>query len=104
MRIVIAGLALAAGLASSPALARDQGSSLVLQSPAGARAEVIVDGAAWVCHGAVCATGPGGLDQPAARACRRLVRALGPVTAFTWQGQRLTPQQVAACDAAAAKR
>ena len=101
MRIFFAGVAVAAGVAAVPAFAQGAGSSLTLETPAGAPAQVIIDGAAWVCHGAACAAGPGGLDQPAARACRRLVRELGPVTAFTWQGQRLTPQQVAACDAAA---
>jgi hypothetical protein len=101
-------LVLAAAAAASPVLAQDPnqdgGSRLVLQSPAGAPAHVIIDGAAWVCEGAVCTAGPGGMDQPVERACRRVVRELGPVTAFAWQGRSLAPEKIAACNAAAAKR
>jgi hypothetical protein len=96
--------ALAAAAAASPALAQDQGSRLVLQNPAGAPAHVIIDGAAWVCEGAACTAAPGGMDQPVERACRRVVRELGPVSEFVWQGRALSPEKVAACNAAAAPK
>lgn len=93
------GLVLAAS--AGAARAQGAGSSLTLQSPAGAPAYVIIDGAAWTCQGAVCTAGASGMDQPAQGVCRRVVHVLGPVSAFTWRGQTLTPEQVAACNTAA---
>jgi hypothetical protein len=88
--------------AATPSFAQGAGSSLTLQNPAGASpAHVIIDGAAWVCQGATCTAGPGGQDQPVERACRRVVRELGPVSAFSWQGQPLRPDRLAACNTAA---
>lgn len=101
MRSLILALALGAGALSAPAFAMQAGSSLTLQNPAGAPAHVIIDGAAWVCQGGVCTAAPGGAEQPTERACRRVVRELGPVTAFTWLGRSLNAQQVAACNTAA---
>jgi hypothetical protein len=101
MRIPFVCLALAFAVGAQPALARDPGSSLTLQSPQGAPARIIIDGAAWVCQGAVCTAAPGGDEQPTERACRRVVRELGPVTAFTWLGRALSPAQIAACNTAA---
>lgn len=89
----------AALLVAAPALAQSGGSSAVLADAATApSARVIVDGASWSCDGAQC-TASGGANQPAARACRRVAARLGPVTAFTWKGQALTAQQIAACNA-----
>lgn len=97
-------LALAAATAASPALAQDQSSRLTLQNPAGAPAHAIIDGAAWVCEGATCTAAPGGQEQPVDRACRRVVRELGPVTEFAWQGRSLSPEKITACNAAAAPK
>ena len=99
----VAAFVLVLAASAGAAWAQGAGSSLTLQSAAGAPAHVIIDGAAWVCQGGVCTAAPGGMDQPAARACRRVVLQLGPVSDFTWQGQSLTPQQVAACNSAAGK-
>jgi hypothetical protein len=101
MRIQIVCLALACALGAGPAFARDSGSSLTLQNPQGAPAHIIIDGAAWVCQRAVCTAAAGGEEQPTLRACRRVVRELGPVTAFSWLGRALAPDQIAACNAAA---
>jgi hypothetical protein len=102
MRTLSFAFAAAVLAAASPALAQSgAGSSLTLQSPMGAPAHLIIDGAAWVCEGASCTAAPGGVDQPTERACRRVVRELGPVTAFTWQGQSLKPDRIAACNTAA---
>jgi len=103
MRASTLAFALVMAACAGSAWAQGERSSLTLQSAAGAPAHVIIDGAAWDCQGATCTAGPGGMEQPAARACRRVVRELGPVSAFTWQGQSLTPDQVAACNTAAAK-
>lgn len=96
-------LALVAGLAvAAPAAAQSTNtSSLTLQNPETAPTRpVIIDSTSWSCEGATC-TATGGAEQPATRACRRVVSRLGPVTAFTWKGVSLTAEQLATCNAAA---
>ena len=98
MRALIAAAAL---FAAVPALASAQpATSLTLadatKAPAG---RVIVDGATWRCDGAEC-TATGGTNQPATRACRRVVAKLGAVTAFTYRGTTLNAEEIAACNAA----
>ena len=97
MRALLAAVAL---FAAAPAFAADApATSLTLADAAKAPAgRVIVDGAAWRCEGASC-TATGGASQPAARACRRVVAKLGPVTSFSYKGQALRAEEVAACNA-----
>ena len=92
-------LAAALLFAATPALANAPATSLTLADAAKAPAgRVIVDGAAWRCEGAEC-TATGGANQPAARACRRVVAKLGPVTAFSYKGEALDAQALATCNA-----
>jgi len=58
----------------------------------------IIDGARWSCEGAAC-TASGGTEQPATRACRRVVQKFGPVTAFTYKGTELSAEELAVCNA-----
>lgn len=96
MRALIAAAVL---FAAAPAFAQTPATSLTLADAAKAPAgRVIVDGAAWRCDGAAC-TATGGNSQPAARACRRVVAKLGPVTAFSYKGEALDEQALAACNA-----
>lgn len=74
--------------------------SLTLASAAGAPNKVIIDGAVWKCANGVCIAS-GGKSQSAERACRRVVSRLGAVSAFSWQGETLSDEAVAACNAAA---
>ena len=94
-------LSLAFALAlSTPALAQpDDPSSLTLRSTP-KTAHVIIDGAAWRCSGDTCRA-TGGESQRPLRACRRVVAELGAVTAFTWQGQALSADDIAQCNTAA---
>lgn len=94
----VAVLALA-GAAS----AQTSGSSLTLQNAAAApSAPVIVDGVNWRCDTAGACVGTGrGSEQPASRACRRVVAQVGAVSSFTWRGQSLSADQLATCNAAA---
>ena len=91
---------LAAALLAAPAAAQSPAAtSLTLADAADAPSRpLILDGARWSCEGAVC-TASGGSEQPATRACRRVVQRLGPVTAFSWKGVSLTDEQIAACNA-----
>lgn len=90
----------AALFAAAPALAQTSAAtSLTLADAASAPTRAtIIDGARWSCDGATC-TASGGTEQPATRACRRVVQKFGPVTAFSYKGAALSAEQVAACNA-----
>ncbi len=93
-------LAAAVLFAAAPAFAQAPVTSATLADAASAPSgRVIVDGATWRCEGDVC-TATGGSSQPATRACRRAVAKLGPVTSFTYKGQTLNEEEIAACNAA----
>ena len=90
----------AALFAAAPAFAQPAASSATLADAAKApAARTIIDGAAWRCEGATC-TASGGANQPATRACRRVVARFGAVSAFTWKGEALSAEQLTACNAA----
>ncbi|MBN9480699.1 MAG: hypothetical protein J0I52_10700 [Bordetella sp.] len=92
-------LAAAVLFAADPALAQTPATSATLADAAKApTGRVIVDGAAWRCEGDAC-TATGGANQPATRACRRVVAKLGPVTSFSYRGQALSAEEIAACNA-----
>ena len=98
MRAVLPIVALCAALAA-PAFAQSSASTRVVladASRAPARA-TIIDGANWRCEGATC-TASGGANQPAPRACRRVVARFGQVTEFSWRGTALTAEELSACN------
>ena len=74
--------------------------SLTLADASTSPAKVIIDGAVWKCASGVCVAS-GGKSQSADRACRRVVSKLGQVSQFTWRGEALSAEAVAACNAAA---
>ena len=92
-------LVAAALFAASPAFAQTPATSAVLADAARARtAATIIDGASWRCEGATC-TASGGANQPATRACRRVVARFGTVSSFSYKGVVLSAEQIAACNA-----
>ncbi|MEN5144672.1 CC_3452 family protein [Brevundimonas diminuta] len=96
MRALIAAAVL---FAAAPALAEAPATSATLADAATAPSgRVIVDGATWRCEGDAC-TATGGSNQPATRACRRTVAKIGPVTSFSYKGQSLNEEEIAACNA-----
>lgn len=100
MRALVIAAALA--MTASPTLAQGEAAtSLTLVSSEAAPARTIIDGATWRCDGGVCVAS-GGSNQPALRACRRVVARLGAVSTFSWRGQSLTADELAQCNAAAA--
>ena len=99
MRALVLAAILA--LSASPALAQGNGTSLTLVNADNAPTRTIIDGATWRCAQGVCMAS-GGSNQPAVRACRRVVARLGAVSAFSWKGQDLSAEQLAECNAAAA--
>lgn len=85
-------------LIAAPALAQAPSSNATLVDAAKAPAgRTIIDGATWRCDGASC-TASGGANQPASRACRRVVARFGAVSAFTYKGSTLSAEQLAACN------
>jgi len=100
----IASLAAAATLAiAGAASAQPAATSLTLSNASAAPSTpAIVDGVNWRCEPTGTCVGVGrGSEQPAARACRRVVAQLGPVSSFTWRGLSLDAAQLAACNTAA---
>ena len=93
-------LTAAAMFAAAPAVAQaPAATSLTLADAAKAPARAtIIDGARWACEGAVC-TASGGTEQPATRACRRVVAKFGAVTAFSYKGVQLNAEELAVCNA-----
>lgn len=86
-------------LVAAPAFAQSPATSATLTDAAKAPASrTIIDGATWQCEGASC-TASGGANQPAARACRRVVARFGTVSAFSYKGVALNAEQIAACNA-----
>lgn len=101
MRILtVAALAVVAVAGS--AAAQTPGQSFTLSSAASApTVPVIIDGVSWRCgEGAVCVGTGRGTEQPATRACRRVVARVGAVASFSWRGQALSAEQLATCNAA----
>ena len=89
----------AALFVAAPAVAQAPASSAVLADASKAPASAtIIDGASWRCTGGSC-TASGGANQPAPRACRRVVARFGAVSAFTYKGVALTSEELAACNA-----
>ena len=92
-------LIVAALFAAAPAFAQSPATSAVLVDAARApAARAIIDGASWSCTGAAC-TATGGANQPATRACRRVVARFGAVSSFSYKGVALSAEQIAACNA-----
>jgi hypothetical protein len=97
MRALLIATAL---FAAAPALAQTPAatSAVLADAARSPAAATIIDGASWRCEGASC-TATGGANQPATRACRRVVARFGPVSSFSYKGVALTAEQIAACNA-----
>ncbi|MDI1326250.1 MAG: hypothetical protein PSV23_05560 [Brevundimonas sp.] len=89
----------AALFVAAPALAQAPASSAVLADSSKApAAPTIIDGASWRCDSGSC-TATGGANQPATRACRRVVARFGAVSSFSYKGVALSAEQLTACNA-----
>jgi hypothetical protein len=97
MRVLLLAAAL---LAAAPAFAQTPAttSAVLVDAARAPAARTIIDGASWSCTGAAC-TATGGANQPATRACRRVVARFGAVSSFSYKGVALTAEQIAACNA-----
>jgi hypothetical protein len=101
MKVQMLTLALAATALAGAAKA--EGSAVAaLQSPVPKVINVIAGDAYWTCEGAVCAAGSASGQSLSIDACRTIVKAAGPVTAYTVDGASLRPPLLAKCNAIAA--
>lgn len=100
---IIALAALVGAVLAGPAAAQAPAQSFTLQNTAAVPADpIVMDGVSWRCDATGACVGAGrGSEQPATRACRRIVARVGAVSAFTWRGSALSADQLAACNAAA---
>lgn len=60
----------------------------------------IIDGASWRCEGKEC-TARGGKEQPALRACKRVVAQLGKAESYAQRGEELAADKLDECNSAA---
>lgn len=96
-RLALAAVALF-GLAT-PALASNYIASL--QAPA-KTAKLVSSDRLWRCDGATCAA-DGEASSAAKHICSRLAKEVGPLLAFTAQGRVFAADELAQCNAAAAR-
>ena len=94
--LIAAILAVATPTLATPVQAPETSATLAdaTSAPSG---RLIIDGATWRCEGDSC-TATGGANQPATRACRRVVARFGAVTEFSWKGTVLSGEQLAVCN------
>lgn len=92
---------LAALVVAAPAVAQAPAANrLTLADAASAPTRsTIIDGATWRCEPTGVCVSSTGANQPAPRACRRVVARLGQVTEFVWKGEALSAEELAACNA-----
>ena len=95
--MIRATLLTAALLLAAPAFASNYVASL--QAPAKA-SKLISSDRMWSCVGTSCAAG-GEATSPAKRICSRLVKEVGPLSAFTAQGRDFSADELTACNASA---
>jgi hypothetical protein len=87
----------AAALTAAPLAAKDAGPyyHAQLAQPA-TKGQVIAGGVLWMCEGADCFAAKG-TARPAVM-CKRLAEAASPVTSFTFGGEALDADDLAACN------
>jgi hypothetical protein len=73
-----------------------------LQNPLAKPIHVIAGDAYWTCEETLCAAGAASGQSLSIDACRSIVKAAGPVTAYTVEGSSLRPTLLARCNAIAA--
>ena len=100
MRTLALTLALSLAAAGGAIAQPGANNSLTLANAAAAPNKVIIDGTVWKCANGACVA-TGGKSQSADRACRRVVAKLGAVQTFSWQGETLSDEAIAACNGAA---
>jgi hypothetical protein len=72
-----------------------------LAAPVSEPRKVVVDGRLWVCQADACkATAGQGFSQTLKKECAHVVKALGPIVAYSNRGRALSEADIAACNTA----
>lgn len=93
----IFGLLLVTGASTAQAQTRTGAYYTATLSEAPAATRTVSGGLVWNCAGTAC-TAPRGTSRPAI-VCARLVRELGPITAFSAGGNALAAADIERCNA-----
>jgi hypothetical protein len=97
--MIIRTLALAAALSALAGAAFADGvGHATLQTPLAKRVEAIAGDGYWVCQGTSCSSGGASDQSLTISACKDLVKAAGPVSAYSIGDAALKPEQLAKCD------
>ncbi|MFZ4122151.1 MAG: CC_3452 family protein [Caulobacterales bacterium] len=99
---VVAGVLAASAGFAVPAFARAEAMTATLSSPLASPARVITGTMVWACEGTTCRTSAERALN--VRACRQLVREVGPVASFGAASGALTARDITSCNAAARPR
>lgn len=100
MKIQVVALAAALSAIAGSALA-DGPAQATLQNPVAKQFNLIAGDSYWSCQGSVCASGAATDQALTISACKTIVKAAGPVTAFTVDRGKLTDAQLVKCNAVA---
>lgn len=91
------------GGATSPAAARprDFSADAVLKTAASGPTQIVLDGRTWRCEGLLCKGFASGApaSQPALQECRRVMRKVGPLTAYRSGSRTLDAAALESCNA-----
>jgi hypothetical protein len=93
-------LALAFSALAGAALA-DGPAQATLQNPVAKTINVIAGDGYWTCEGSTCSAGGASDQSLTIDACRTIVKAAGPVTAYQVDGRNLPDALLAKCNGAA---
>jgi len=98
-------IALALAVSALAAGANAEGAAVAaLQAPLAKPINVIAGDGYWACQDAICVSGSASGQSLTVEACRAIVKAAGPVSAYTVDGSSLRPPLLARCNAIAASR
>lgn len=96
----VSALAAALALSAGAAAAADTRVTASLEQPVSAQTRVVAGGAVWNCQGSTCSAAAASSRSLGYRACKELVKKVGPVTAYGGR-QPLEAEQLAKCNVTA---
>ena len=98
MKIQMIALAAALSMAAGSAFAEDTAHA-TLKTPVSTETHAVAGGATWLCFGSSCATTSETIGATlSVWSCKALVRSVGPVTAYSLNGNSLTADQIERCN------
>lgn len=98
IRTLFAAAALSMAFAA-PAFARDRDFTATLQNPVPERTRIVSERAVWTCVGESCTATA--RQAATVRTCREFVREAGAVVAYGADGEALSAEDLAQCNASA---